>query len=296
MFVSSRSRLVKGSSVAALTLVLATCGGDKPSDSTPPTTQPPAPAATAVAPPASTPLPGMSCNLPAVTQETGNCPREANGDFIPQVDAAIQKAMSQRPDIFNGNQIQDIPLYRVLVHNNLVAAGLCVQWDADRDGHREIMVKSSNAYSEHYTVSASNGTVRSGYGAYRATCYPANFPVNPQPLGQRGDCALASSREYGCDRTGGGRFVGLMDEVVAQIEKNRPDLVRDGYLVGSWDTYHEEIIKGFKAKGYCAIWDGKEIAIKNSNEFSEQYQAQYSWGQLRRGDTAWRSTCKPAAF
>jgi hypothetical protein len=297
MFVVSRSRSVRVSSLAALTFVLATCSGDKPTDSTPPDTQPPAPAATATtAPAAATPLPGMSCNLPAVTVEATHCPREGSANHGHAVDAAIQRAMSQRPDIFSGNQILDIPLYRVLVHDNLKAAGYCVQWDADREGHREIMVKDVNTYSEHYTISASNGTVRSGFGAYRATCYPANFPVNPQPLGQRGDCAMPSSREYGCDRTGGAKFAGLMDEVVAQIEKNRTDLVRDGWMVGSWDAYHEQIIAGFKSRGYCAIWDGKEIAIKNNNDFSEQYQAQYSWGQLRRGDQAWRSTCKPAAF
>jgi hypothetical protein len=87
-----------------------------------------------------------------------------------------------------------------------------------------------------------------------------------------------------------------MDQIVSDLEKTRPDLVRDGYLVGSWDVYHQEIISRFRTKGYCAIWDGEEIAIKNNNDYSEQYQAEYSWGQLRRGDQAWRSSCKPAAF
>ena len=296
MFVSLRPRFSMAPT-AALFLFLAACGGDKVSDSTPPETLPPAPAETVTTPPAAgTPLPGMSCNLPPVAQETGNCPREGDGQFIAYVDAAIQKARSQRPGIFDGNQVLDVPAYRVLVHDNLRDAGLCVQWDRDRDGHREIMVKNSNAFSEHYVISASNGTVRSGYGAYRATCYPANFPVSPQPLEQRGDCALASSREYGCDRSGSPKFVGLMDEIVADIERRRTDLVRNGQMVGSWDAYHQEIISGFRAKGFCAIWDGKEIAIKNNNEFSEQYQAQFSWGELRRGTQAWRSTCRPAAF
>ena len=296
MSVSVRSRVVRIPSLVAFTLLSATCGGDKPVDSTPPETPPPAPAATATATPTGTPLPGMSCNLPAVSREADRCTRESDGIFITQVDAAVQRAMSQRPDIFNGNQILDVPQFRVLVLRNLEAAGLCAQWDIDREGHRELMVKNSNSHSEQYSISASNGTVRSGYGAYRATCYPANFPVNPQPLGQRGDCSLPSSRAYGCDRTGGSRFVGVMDQVVAEIERERTDLVRDGYMAGSWDAYHEEIIKRFKARGYCAIWDGKEIAIKNSNDFNEQFQAQYSWGQLRRGTEAWRSTCKPAAF
>jgi len=296
MFVSVRSRSVRLSSLAALTLVLAMCGGDKPSDSTPPTTEPPAPAATAAATPTGTPLPGMSCNLPAVTHEANSCERQETGDFISAVDAAISRLMSQEPSIFDGNVIRDLPRYRVGVLRNLEAAGLCAAWDKDREGHRELMVKNSNAYSEQYNVAVSNGTVRMGLSAYRSTCRPANFPVNPEPLGQRGDCRLPSSREYGCERSGTPQFAGLMDQIVAQIEKDRTDLVRDGWMVGSWDEYHQQIINGFIARGYCAIWDGKEIAIKNSNDFNEQYQAQFSWGQLRRGEQAWRSTCRPAAF
>ena len=279
-----------------LGLTLATCGGDTPSDSTPPTTPRPAPAATATATPAGTPLPGTSCRLPPVSKAADRCDREAGGDFVAHVDAAIQKLMADEPGLFDGLFIKDMPRYRVGVLRNLEAAGLCVEWDEDRNGHREIMVKNSNAYSEQYLIQVSDGTVRSGPGAYRATCYPANFPVNPQPLGQRGDCALPSSRDFGCARTGTPQFAGLVDQVVAEVVRERPDLVRDGYLVASWDEYHAAVVQKLLARGYCAVFHVEEVSLKNTNEFSEQYKLEYSWGQLRRGTDSWRATCRPATF
>ena len=179
----------------ALLLVVASCGGDPAGDSTP--AEPPAapaPAVPAAAVPASPPLPGMSCGVPPVSAAAERCSSGGSSQFGDQVNAAIQRLMDQQPDIFDGIAIRDIPSYRVGVLRNLEAAGLCAQWDVDNEGHREIMVKSSNDFSEQYHVSTSSGTVRWAPGAFRATCYPANFPVNPKPLEQRGDCALPSSR------------------------------------------------------------------------------------------------------
>jgi hypothetical protein len=296
MSVSVRSRLGWVASLGAVGLLVATCGGDKPSDSTPPVTQPPAPVAVATPTPAPTALPGMSCNLPAVSAPANRCERESTGQFIPAVDGAIAKLQREQPSIFDGNLIKDLPAYRVGVLKNLEAQGLCVEWDADRQGHREIMVKNTNSYSEQYNISLSNGNLRNGDGAYRSTCYPANFPVNPQPLGQRGDCKLPSSRDFGCDRLTNPQFVGLMDSVVAEVIKERPDLVRDDYIVGSWDAYHNAIIQKLLARGYCAVFNVTEISVKNTNDFSEQYQMEYSWAQLRKGTQSYKVTCRPATF
>ena len=290
--------LVRSLTTASLALALLSCGGDKVSDSTPPETLPPAPAETVTTPPAAgTPLPGMSCNLPAVSRASDDCRREGDGVFVPQVDAAINKLMAQQPNIFDGLLIVDLPRFRVGLLKNLEAAGLCAAWDEDRSGHREMMVKNSNAFSEQYHVELSNGNVRMGIGAYRSTCYPANFPVNPQPLAPRGDCALPSSRDYGCDRlVAGGQFTGMMDEIASAIGRERTDLVRDGYVVGNVNDYYNEMIKRLRARGYCAFFDGHDIAVKNSNDFNEQFHVVYSWGQLRTGSSSYRATCRPAAF
>jgi len=283
----------------ALLLVVASCGGDPAGDSTP--AEPPAapaPAVPAAAVPASPPLPGMSCGVPPVSAAAERCSSGGSSQFGDQVNAAIQRLMDQQPDIFDGIAIRDIPSYRVGVLKNLEAAGLCAQWDVDNEGHREIMVKSSNDFSEQYHISTSSGTVRWAPGAFRATCYPANFPVNPRPLEPRGDCALPSSRDYGCSRGGKPQFVDVMDAIVTATIQNRPDLLQDGYVVdGKWNEYRAEVVRQFRARGYCAMVDDRgEIAVKNSNDFSEQYLTEYSWRLLRRGEDAWTATCRPATF
>ena len=50
-----------------------------------------------------------------------------------------------------------------------------------------------NGFSEQWKVELSSRMLRTGTEAYRATCRPANFPINPTPLPPRGDCALPSS-------------------------------------------------------------------------------------------------------
>jgi len=50
------------------------------------------------------------------------------------------------------------------------------------------------------------------------------------------------------------------------------------------------------AKGYCALFDGEEIAVKRTNEFSEQYDVNHSDRYLRTGPGSYRGSCYPAAF
>jgi hypothetical protein len=48
--------------------------------------------------------------------------------------------------------------------------------------------------------------------------------------------------------------------------------------------------------GYCAFYDGEEMAVKNTNKFNDQYDISTSSGYIRRGDGSYRSTCWPAWF
>ena len=51
------------------------------------------------------------------------------------------------------------------------------------------------------------------------------------------------------------------------------------------------------ARGYCAIHDGEELAIKKgSNTFSEQYDVDIAEKYVRRGPGTYRVSCYPAAF
>jgi hypothetical protein len=61
-------------------------------------------------------------------------------------------------------------------------------------------------------------------------------------------------------------------------------------------AYHQSVVTYLTAQGYCAKDDGDEIALKNSNDFSEQYQIDLSSHQIRNNEGAYRASCYPAAF
>lgn len=285
--------------LAVSALPLITCSsGDSPSSSTDP--QPattPAPTTQSAAATATPPRPfGQACNAPPVTSASGSCAREEGGSggvFISDVDAAIELLRGQEPDIFEGDYVLSIGRYRLGVIKNLEAKGLCAAWD--NAGHGELQVKDNNGFSEQYHIQFSNGNLRKGAGAYRATCRPAIFPVPTPPLLQRGDCALPSSRDIGCGRERS-KLIGAVEAASDQIIRERPDLVRQNYIVGNVDDYYAAMNTILKGKGYCAIFDGHDIAVKLDNSYNEQFHVVYSWGELRRGESSYRATCYPAAF
>lgn len=60
--------------------------------------------------------------------------------------------------------------------------------------------------------------------------------------------------------------------------------------------YTANLVKFLGQRGYCAIWDGEEIAVKSSQGFNEQYDILTASGYVRRGVGAYRATCHPAWF
>ncbi|HSB62309.1 MAG TPA: hypothetical protein VLI67_11360 [Vicinamibacteria bacterium] len=60
--------------------------------------------------------------------------------------------------------------------------------------------------------------------------------------------------------------------------------------------YTGNVVSTLARRGYCAVWDGEEIGIKNSQSFNEQYDILTASGYVRRGTGAYRSTCAPAWF
>jgi hypothetical protein len=234
----------------------------------------------------------MSCGVPAVETDRTDCKREPTNQFRPLVDNAVRELMAEKPSLFDGTVIKNVGAYHVGVVRNLEEQNLCAYWDGE-----EIAVKNSNAFHEQYHVDISSGHVRIGDGAYRATCRPAGFPVSPAPLPQRGDCYLPSSRDMGCDRLRDPQFVQLMDTTAAEVKADRPDLVVGTKVApANWNKYYKELVDRLLEKGYCAIFDGEEVAIKNTNEFNEQYHPLISSGTVRLGYDAYRATCSPAAF
>jgi len=48
--------------------------------------------------------------------------------------------------------------------------------------------------------------------------------------------------------------------------------------------------------GLCSAWDGEELAVKNTNDWNDQYDILTAELFLRRQEGAYRSTCYPAWF
>ena len=112
------------------------------------------------------------------------CDRQTSA-FSAEVDAAITLLTQQHPEFFDLTQQAGEGGFKVLmpteyyagVIRNLEAAGFCAGYD-----FVELQVKNSSSFSEQYDIQLSSGHIRRGAGAYRATCSPPNFPLDPEDL------------------------------------------------------------------------------------------------------------------
>jgi hypothetical protein len=283
--------------VVGLAITLNVCGGSSPTQppiSTPPPTTTPTPT------PAATPLPPLSasCSRLGAGSATAKCPRE-QASFQAEVDDAILQVRREKPEIFNGDAVLSSGQLIIGVIKAMDAKGICAGWDGE-----ELAVKSSDSFNDQYDIMTAAGRVRYGASAYRTTCYPSAFPLDtslPQPTP---DCPnLPPSKELTCDRTGS-RFYGDVEAAIGQLLKEKPELFdftdvatrTDWPKIVNQDGYTQGLIQILKGKGYCARWDGKELAVKNTSDWNEQFAVILSFIWVRRGEGIYRSTCYPAAF
>ena len=99
------------------------------------------------------------------------------------------------------------------------------------------------------------------------------------------------------------QFALPVNEAIAIVQNEHPELFdftkhRGGlsYLVVDPDRYTKGVAYVLSTRGFCAIWDGEEIAMKNTNAFNEQYDILTFEGYVRWGAGAYQSTCYPAWF
>ena len=150
------------------------------SENTPPSNPdpvvPPAAAPTATPPPAPPPAAQIGCNAgPGTFNE--NCVR-LSPTFLGEVDAAINRVVARRPELFNLNDargqgnyfIHNPDEYHREVLNELRVAGFCAVKDAN-----EIGVKVDNGFNDQFHIMISSGHIRRGEASYRTTCRPAWF-------------------------------------------------------------------------------------------------------------------------
>ena len=123
----------------------------------------------------------MACGVGPGTGDglEASCPR-TSPSFLSEVDAAIDRAVQNHPDLVDfedragrgGYFVRNVDgFFDEVVREIAAGSNLCAMVDADL----EIAVKRDNASSEQYKLMWSSGYIRRGESSYRATCSPAWF-------------------------------------------------------------------------------------------------------------------------
>ena len=98
-------------------------------------------------------------------------------------------------------------------------------------------------------------------------------------------------------------FLEKVDAAIDQLVQQRPELFNleetagpGSYRVLDSAQYYAGVVKNLEAMAFCATGENRMIQLKNSNEFSEDYDILLSTEHVRRGDGSYRATCNPPAF
>ena len=85
-------------------------------------------------------------------------------------------------------------------------------------------------------------------------------------------------------------FLGSVDKAITLLTQQQPSIFdfnqktcENCFLVKDQSAFVSGVIKNLNAAGYCAYYDGEELAVKNSNAFNDQYDILVSSGHIRRG-------------
>jgi len=129
-------------------------------------------------------------------------------------------------------------------------------------------------------------------------------PPTPEPTAEpprASSCRLPPGGGSGhCPRTNT-YFLGDVQASINQVIANRPDMFRKRDCQGCYDVvnvngYLNAVVEQMAARGYCAMYDGEELAVKNVNDFNEQFDILTADDRVRSGGESYRSTCRPAWF
>ncbi len=97
--------------------------------------------------------------------------------------------------------------------------------------------------------------------------------------------------------------MGEVQGAIDQLVKQQPDIFDlndkrcdNCYRVRYADRFGQGMVSILGQRGLCAIYDGAELGVKNTNSFDDQYAVVSSAGYLRRGDGSYVSTCRPSWF
>jgi hypothetical protein len=252
--------------------------------------------------PAPTPDPPISASCARLPVGNANAPcRAESPEYVDVVYNAIRTLQTEQSFIFDGDEVESVGAYYVELIKVLDRQGLCAETDGE-----ELGVTDGASSNEQYDVLTANNRVRLGPVSYRVTCRPSAIPAAPRGLGpQIAGCPLAPSHEVACGREPSGQYYGDVEAAIDQLMKEKPELFNfnetaqgtNWPVVRDHDGYNTGLIAILTQKGYCARFDGEEIALKRgSNKSSEQYDVNFQDKYIRRGSGIYRASCYPAAF
>jgi len=133
---------------------------------------------------------------------------------------------------------------------------------------------------------------------------PAPAPQPSPSAAPQGSCKLPPGSGNGQNCTQGNpSFLNDVEASIDQLVKSHPELFDtslrkcdDCYKVLDTRSFTDLMVQTLEQRGLCATFDGEEFGVKNTNDFNDQYDVLTFDDYLRRGDGAYRSTCRPAAF
>jgi hypothetical protein len=134
-------------------------------------------------------------------------------------------------------------------------------------------------------------------------------PPTPTPEPTTAACPLGLTKGRGtgtgCAEPPGASptLLRVVEDAANKAKDDRPDnfeLDNIGFRVKDLDLYYKLVVDNLNASGQvCAMRDGptgREIAVKNTNAFNEQFQIWVTSGHMRLGPQSFRARCAPAYF
>jgi hypothetical protein len=144
--------------------------------------------------------------------------------------------------------------------------------------------------------------------APKPTAAPAPAPAptpgpTPTPAPVSGSCQLPHSPGANSCVMSSASFMSDVQGAIDQLVKQQPDIFDfkdkkcdNCFRVRYPDRFGQGMVSLLGQQGLCAIYDGSELGVKNTNTFDDQYAVVSSAGYLRRGDGTYVSTCRPSWF
>lgn len=131
---------------------------------------------------------------------------------------------------------------------------------------------------------------------------PSASPTTAPPAGAT-SCAIGKGDiDARCARTSA-RLLGEVEAAIDRLVRAQPQLfdLREeispgGYRVLDVPSYLQGVVRELVAAGFCAQLLGEQLQVKNTQDFSEEYDIITATGFVRRGAGAYVKFCSPAAF